>query len=243
MKKTVALLGCLLWAGMVTADDDVAQRITENLQQVDARIEVKSIKEAPIAGLHEVTLSSGDVLYANDAGEYFLIGQLYQFSKTDGFVNLTEAQQKVARRELMAKVADEDTVIFPPEGEVKATIDIFTDVDCPYCRKLHQEVPKLNAMGVKVRYLAFPRKGEGSSTYAEMVSIWCAEGEARRTAMTDVKSGAKLPPASCDNPVKSQYLLGKDVGVNGTPATVLEDGTLIPGYMPAANMARILGVQ
>lgn len=243
MKKCFAFLGCLLWTGMVWAvDQDVVQRITQNLQQVDTRIEVQSVKDAPMEGMFEVTLSTGDVLYSNAQGEYFLIGQLYRFSKDQGFVNLTEQQRKTSRRELMAQVADEDTVVFAPKGEVKATIDVFTDVDCPYCRKLHQEVPKLNEMGVKVRYLAFPRKGEGSPTFNQMVSIWCAEGEARQSALTDVKAGAKLPAATCDNPVQAQYHLGQDVGVTGTPATVLEDGTLVPGYMPAANMAKILGI-
>ncbi len=243
MKKCLAFLGCLFWVNLVWAvDEDVVQRITQNLQQVDARIEVQSVKDAPMAGMFEVILSSGDVLYANEQGEYFLIGQLYRFSKEDGFVNLTEQQRKVSRKELMATVADKDTVVFAPEGEVKATIDVFTDVDCPYCRKLHQEVPKLNEMGVKVRYLAFPRKGEGSPTFDQMVSIWCADDEARQAAMTDVKTGTKLAATTCENPVKAQYHLGQDVGVTGTPATVLEDGTLVPGYMPAANMLRILGL-
>lgn len=244
MKRMLAIVLCLFAgiSGSVFAEspDDL---ITQNLQKVDPRIKVKSISEAPVADMREVELNSGEVLYSDSKGEYFIIGQLYRYSSDAGFVNLTEEKSKTQRKEQIATIAQEDMVVFAPEGEVKATLNIFTDVDCPYCRKLHDEVPKLNEMGVQVNYLAFPRNGKGTRAYHTMVSIWCADGaEAKRDAMTDAKQGKSLEKATCENPVMQQLALGQSIGVTGTPAMVMDDGTLVPGYIPATRLGKMLGV-
>ncbi len=244
MKKLLAVMLCLFAgsSGLVFAESP-DELIKQNLQKVDPRIKVNSISEAPVEGMREVVLNSGEVLYSDSKGEYFIIGQLYRYTNDAGFVNLTEEKAKTQRQDKIATVAKEDMVVFAPEGEVKATLNIFTDVDCPYCRKLHNEVPKLNEMGVQVNYLAFPRNGKGTRAYHTMVSIWCANGEdAKRKAMTDAKSGLNLEKNTCENPVMQQLALGQSVGVTGTPAMVLDDGTLVPGYIPAARLGKMLGL-
>jgi thiol:disulfide interchange protein DsbC len=132
-------------------------------------------------------------------------------------------------------------VIFPATGTRKAVINVFTDVDCGFCQKLHQEVPELNRMGVEVRYLAYPRAGVGSPSYAKIVSAWCSQD--RNLAITRLKAGESIPDATCENPVADQFELGQSIGVTGTPAIVLEDGTMVPGYQPAAQLAAIAGVE
>lgn len=230
-------------SSFVQAADDVEGAIKQSLSKVDPRIKVTAVKDSPIAGTHEVELNSGEFIYADSKGEYFLIGQLYRYSDADGFVNLTEEKKKQQRVSTLDEIQDKNLVVFAPKGDVKATVSIFTDVDCPYCRKLHDEVPKLNAMGVQVNYLAFPRQGPKSKAYRTMVSIWCAEGEqGKRDAMTAAKSGSDLDAATCDNPVLDQLSMGQMMGVTGTPALVLEDGSLVPGYVPAAQLGKMLGV-
>jgi thiol:disulfide interchange protein DsbC len=58
--------------------------------------------------------------------------------------------------------------------------------------------------------------------------------------MDEVKAGDSISQQECDNPVQAQYELGQKVGVTGTPALVLEDGTLLPGYVPAARLQQML---
>jgi thiol:disulfide interchange protein DsbC len=140
----------------------------------------------------------------------------------------------------MAAVDVKDTVVFPTGGERKAVISVFTDVDCGYCQKLHREVPRLNELGVEVRYLAYPRAGIGSRSYQKIVSAWCAEDP--NSAITALKSGQEIPDSDCTNPVAAQYELGQEVGVSGTPAIVLEDGRLLPGYLPADQLAQAIGI-
>ncbi|MCP4597678.1 DsbC family protein [Neptuniibacter sp.] len=245
MKKLLVAALCVMagFSGVVSAADNAEELIKQNLHKVDPRIKVKSISPAPLAGMSEVELNSGEVIYADSKGEYFLIGQLYRYTTQAGFVNLSEEKAKEQRKAKLDAVSEKEMVVFAPEGEVKATVNIFTDVDCPYCRKLHDEVPKLNEMGIQVNYLAFPRNGQGTKTYNTMVSIWCAKGaEAKREAMTEAKQGMNLDKADCNSPVMSQLALGQAVGVTGTPAMVFEDGSLVPGYVPAARLSKMLGL-
>lgn len=247
MKKVMAAVLCLVsgLAGSVALADDskTEQLIKDNLKQIDARIQVESIGDSPLQGMKEVELESGEVVYADKNGEYFLIGQLYRYNEEAGFVNLTEEKAKAGRAETLAAIDESNMVVYAPEGTVKATINVFTDVDCPYCRKLHAEIPKLNEMGIQVNYLAFPRSGAGTPSHHTMVSIWCAENAgAKRTAMDYAKSGKSVTPIQCENDVLAQMALGQELGVRGTPAMVFEDGSLVPGYIPAGRLGAMLGI-
>jgi thiol:disulfide interchange protein DsbC len=128
-------------------------------------------------------------------------------------------------------------VVFSPKEPAKAHITVFTDTDCGYCQKLHSEVPELNRRGIEVRYVAFPRQGIGSHGYNSLVSVWCSKD--RKAAMNKAKSREELPAATCDNPVAKQFELGQLIGVNGTPAIVLGNGQMIPGYQPAPQLAKL----
>ena len=140
-----------------------------------------------------------------------------------------------------AQRSTEDMIIFKPEGEIKAVMNVFTDVDCGYCRKFHQEVPQLNAMGIEIRYLAYPRAGIPSGSYDKIAKAWCAEDQ--QDILTKVKSGQRVDVEVCDNnPIAEHYAFGSSIGVTGTPAIILMDGTLIPGYQPADNFAKLLGI-
>ena len=198
------------------------------------------VTQSPIDGIYQVQVIGGPVLYVTGNGEYFFDGDLYQV-KPSRFVNLREQAMVGKRRELLAGLDIEDLIVFSPDGPTKSVINVFTDVDCGYCRKLHREVPDLNKRGIEVRYLAFPRAGIGSPSYEKIVSAWCSETPG--AALTELKNGGTIESNQCaDNPVAAQYRLGQLMGVNGTPAIVLADGTMLPGYRPAAELARVLGI-
>ena len=219
----------------------VSAVIITRLQSARPDLVYTDVKNSPIPGIHQVQVENGPVLYVVNQGEYFFDGSLYQV-RPGMFVNLREMEQEGVRKEKMAQVSEDDMIVFRPESEVKATLNVFTDVDCGFCRKLHQEVPALNAAGIQVRYLAFPRAGIGSPSYKKTVSAWCAEN--KQEALTQLKKDERIEENLCeDNPVAAQYLLGVELGVNGTPAIVLDDGTLIPGYRSSADFIRILGLQ
>jgi len=193
-----------------------------------------SVNASPVPNLYEALIGS-EVVYISADGKYVFVGDLRDASTG---VNLTENKRGEVRKTSLAAVKEEDMIIFPAKGDNLYTITVFTDVDCGYCAKLHQEVPKLNTMGVTVRYLAFPRAGIGSESYNKMVSVWCSKD--RQQAITDSKKGIDVKPTMCDNPVEAQFELGRMVGVAGTPAIVLQSGEVLPGYMPAEKLVAYL---
>lgn len=129
----------------------------------------------------------------------------------------------------------DEMIVYASPGNTRH-ITVFTDIDCGYCRKLHTEVPALNASGVDVRYVAFPRAGIGSDSYKKYVSVYCADDP--KSALTDAKMGMVLKPVDCSNPVKKNFDLGKQLEVKGTPMIVVDDGSVISGYMKARKLLR-----
>ena len=221
------------------ADTNGGQRLVERLKALRPDIPIERVSESPLPGIYALELSGGTVFYGTADGRYLFAGDLYELGDSE-LVNLAEAGRIKKRQTLMASVAPNEMVIFPATGARKAIISVFTDVDCGYCRKLHQEVPALNEMGIEVRYLAYPRAGVGSASYEKIVSAWCAEDP--NAAITRLKAGQEIPAATCANPVATQFELGHKVGVSGTPAIVLENGQMRPVYMPAGDLARTLGI-
>jgi thiol:disulfide interchange protein DsbC len=243
--KLQRLIGGVLLGGMIMgagarAEDPQAEVILKALSAARPDLQYEQPRPSPMAGLYEVQVKGGPLLYIDADGSHFIAGDLFAVQKS-GFVNLAEQGRQKERAELIAAVKPEDMIIFAPENP-KATIAVFTDVDCGYCRKLHSEVAELNALGIAVHYLAFPRAGLGSPSFRKIASAWCAKDPG--AALTSLKNGEEIPENVCaDNPVAAQMLLGEQVGVNGTPALVLEDGTLVPGYRPAKDLAKLLGIE
>ncbi|MEM6707633.1 MAG: DsbC family protein [Pseudomonadota bacterium] len=220
-------------------DAALGQALVNKLMALRPGLTVDSVSPTPVPGVVGLNLPDGSIYYGTEDGQYLFSGDLFQLGKQD-LVNLTEAYRSERRKDMIADIAQQKMVTFAPEGKKKAALYVFTDVDCGYCRKLHQEVPELNAMGVEVNYLAYPRAGIGSDSYNKIVSAWCNDDP--NAAITALKSGALVPNATCTNPVAAQYELGQQIGISGTPAILLEDGRLIPGYRPAKDLAETLGI-
>lgn len=176
------------------------------------------------------------VIYLSGDGRYFFRGDILD---TETRENLTENRKNGARKQLLDQLDAGKMLVYGP-ADPKRVLNVFTDIDCPYCAKLHLEVPALNKAGVQVRYLAYPRAGLGSPSYQKYVSVYCADDPLQ--ALTDAKAGKPVAPKQCDNPVKEQFELGQLLGVTGTPTIFADDGTKFPGYMPAKVLLGQLGL-
>ncbi len=244
------LVAIILLAGGITVraesvaiaavDETVSKTIIALLKSARPELDYSDVAPSPVEGMYQVQVVGGPVLYITKNGQYFFDGELYEVTP-NRFVNLSEAAMNQTRKKLLAELDIGDMIVFSPAGPTKGVISVFTDVDCGFCRKLHKEVPELNSLGVEVRYLAFPRAGIGSPSYEKIVSAWCSDTPGE--TLTALKNGVPVEPNECaDNAVAEQYELGQKMGVNGTPAIVLADGTMIPGYRPAEGIARIFGI-
>ncbi len=195
-------------------------------------LKVKAVADSAVPGMLQVETDKG-LFFMSENKQYLFDGNIYDL-KNKKLVN--EDILKEIRKAGIKNFSD--SVIEFKAANEKYVIHVFTDTSCGYCRKLHNEMADLNNAGITVRYLAFPRGGIQSATYDELQSIWCAKDS--RQAMTDAKAGKAVKQASCKNKVAQQYELGQSFGINGTPALVLPDGRLIPGYQPAAALVEAL---
>lgn len=219
----------LLLSNAVFADKaDILSSIQTALPQYE--IENAELHEG--AGLYVVTLKGGPVLHITKDGKYFIAGDLYRIEG-----ELLENETEKAKVAKVDAIPESDMIVYRAATE-KAHITVFTDIDCVYCRMLHKEVSQLNESGVTVRYLAYPRSGIGSESYQKMVSVWCSDD--RKKWLSEAKLGKQIPENKCVNPVAEQFNLGNEVGVRGTPSIVLSDGSLLPGYLPAAELLKRL---
>lgn len=212
-----------------------------------ARVRAELVKMIPVAADSEIVASEvegvyqieiqGNYAFAYVSGDHVLIGDLLN---TKEQVNVGEVAQSARMSELIADVSTDQMIVFGPE-KPKRYVTVFTDIDCGYCRKLHNEVAELTEAGIQVRYLAFPRAGIGSDSYKKYISVWCNSDQ--QSALTTAKGGGSVPEANCENPISETYALGQKVGVRGTPTIIFDDGTVTPGYLPSDTLIERLGLK
>ena len=246
MIERALILVCFLSGVVLRADvvnqaelDMVRESARALLPEMRPGLAIEGIHKTPVNGLYEVLLTGGRTLYMSANGHYFLVGDMYEFT-SEGIINLPEIARQERRKELMATVDPSSVISFEPEDGWRATVSVFTDVDCTYCQKFHREMSQYHEKGIAIRYLAYPRAGIDSKSYSKIVSAWCSDDP--RQAITKLKRGENIPEATCPNPVAAQYQLGGRVGVKGTPSIVLSDGRMLPGYVSAEKLAEELGI-
>ena len=240
--RKIPLVAAVLYAAGALAADPVPPAAPTPSKQPDLTqlqaalkgVTPDSVTPTAIPGLYEVVLD-GQVMYLSADGRFVVQGDIVDLGSR---VNLTDDRRSELRGKAIAAVSENNMVVFAPEGPVKHTVTIFTDIDCGYCRKLHSQMADYNKEGIKIRYLMFPREGIGSESFNKAVAVWCASD--RREALTKAKRGERIEQKTCENPVLAQYELGQKLGVRGTPSLVLESGEMLPGYVTPSQLAQLL---
>lgn len=221
-----------------SAAGDVEAKVRVAVEGNDPAAQVSAVEGSPVSGMYLTTID-GVSGYVSADGRYFIVGDMLDLKSR---TNVTEEKRKATRRELLKKIGPGEAIVFGPE-KPKYTITVFTDADCPYCRKLHGELGELEKKGVAVRYVAFPRSGPGTKTWRTMTAVWCAED--RREALTQATRGEEVKEEKrcSDGVIKKHYEMGQKMGIPGTPMIVLGDGTSLGGYVAPDKLLVALGEQ
>lgn len=223
--KWTRCLAPLVFAASASAQDGELTR--EELAATLPGVQASDIHDSPLPGMYEIVLDS-DVVYVSRDGGYLIQGDVFDLRERR---NLTEGRRTRARADILAGVDTESMIVFSPEPEnVRHTVTVFTDIDCGFCRQLHREMDQINALGVEVRYLSYPRSGPATESWFKADKVWCA-GD-RQTAFTDAILEDMVPEQSCDaTPVAAHFQLGRQVSVLGTPTILTGDGVQLGGYL------------
>ena len=210
----------------VSADEGIAE-LKDSLAKRLPQFEVSYINKTPIDGIYQVIIG-GQVLYMTRDARYMIDGNLVDLSTKQ---NYSEDAMSVIRLSQIEKLGEDKMVVYTPET-IKHTITVVTDIDCPYCRRLHSEMDQYMAGGVQVRYIFMPLKGQGD--YRTTVSVWCSKD--KNEALDLAKAGAEMEAKDCENPIDEHLKISRNLGVRGTPAIILQDGSMLPGYVPAGKL-------
>ncbi|PKH81715.1 DsbC family protein [Psychrobacter sp. 4Bb] len=216
-------------------DATVVKALQANLKSSGIEETIVSAVPTDMDGIYWVTAEGLPSFFTDKAGKHIIQGQIIAVGDAAP-VDISAALVATTAQEALKAVDKKDMVIYPAKGETKAVIYAFTDADCGYCRKLHSEMDDINARGIEVRYLAWPRSQE---SVPKMEAIWCSQD--RKAAMDQAKIGANVQAPSCANPVQEHMALGSRLGVRGTPAVFTETGQQVGGYLPAAELAQAIG--
>jgi thiol:disulfide interchange protein DsbC len=196
----------------------------------------EDLRATPVPGIFELT-HGAEISYVTADGKYVFSGDLYRVAEGGEFPNLTEERRHDLRVKLLAGVPESEMIIYGPKNP-KYTITVFTDVDCPWCRRLHSQMADYNRLGIRVRYMAWPRTAPKSESWLKAESVWCAKN--RGDALAKAIAGEAVQAASCQDPVQRHHDIGRQLGVTGTPGIVLADGELVPGYVPPDELVQHL---
>lgn len=225
------ILGCSAAAG----EKDLKQVKTELVRSFP-ELATATVKPAPVPGLYEIEFDA-KIFYTTEDGKYLFMGDLVEVGTRQ---NITEGRRATRRLQVLDGVGEDNMIVMGP-AKPRRTLTVFTDVDCPYCAKFHLDVPALNRAGVKVRYLFYPREGLASESYKRSVAVWCDADRVK--AIGTAKAGGKLTMKTCPNPVEKHYQLGAQLEIRGTPTIFIDDGKIIPGYVPAPRLLEMLGIK
>lgn len=238
--QSVAVLSALVFVAIPTAfadgDAEELEQVREKITGIFDEIEPQHISKSQVNGWYKIQ-KGAIVAYVSGDGRYLLQGDLIDLEEK---VNLSERSRDDARRIMMSAVPHEHMIIFSPD-EVKYSVNVFTDVDCTYCRRLHSQIDEYLAEGIEIRYFLYPRNGPRSKSWVTAEKVWCSSN--RNEALTLAKLDKEFQTSECDaSMVSSHYLMGQDVGLQGTPAIVFENGELVSGYVPADRLSERLAL-
>ena len=216
----------LIFSVSVSASQDNIREGLKNILPDEAVIEL--IEPSPIPGIYAVYYGDLQPIYVTQDGSFFIYGDIYKIN-INSISNITEKSVAERRKLILQNIPTEELISFKSSNEQFSVI-VFTDVDCGYCRKLHNQIDEYNSLGISINYAAFPRSGLGTSAFTKMVGAWCSDNP--KDSMTKLKNNSPLDISFCENqPVSKQYIIGKKLGVDGTPAIFSMDGEMFPGYI------------
>jgi thiol:disulfide interchange protein DsbC len=231
MKFTsLALAATLMFAASAQANETVIRKaLTEQFPGA----QISSVTKTPYSGLFEVYLD-GQIVYIDAKGQYVFIGDMIDLKNR---TNLTQARLN----KLQAVKWDTlplNNALKTVKGKGERKLVVFSDVDCPYCRKFEEELAKVD--NITVYTFLYPIEGLHPKAVQTSKQIWCAPD--RNKAWDDYITRGAVPgnDGKCANPVEATIALGNTLKVSGTPTLIFANGQRVPGMVPAAQLERLL---
>lgn len=216
--------------GMAQANEATIRKV---LSQKFPEAKIVSVQKTPYGGLYEVYMD-GQLVYADANAQYVFLGDVLDVKNR---TNLTQARLAVLNMVPINQLPL-NNALKTVKGKGERKLVVFSDADCPYCRKFEEELKKVSNITVYTFLLPI----EALHPKAAQISrqVWCAPD--RNKAWDEYMSAGKIPnnDGKCENPIDENIKLGGKLGINGTPTIILSNGQRIPGMVPAAKLEELM---
>jgi len=229
--KSMALVATLLFStGVAQANEAVIRKV---LSEKFPEAKIASIQKTPYSGLYEVYMD-GQLVYADANAQYIFLGDVLDVKNR---ANLSQARLSVLNVVPLNQLPL-NNALKTVKGKGERKLVVFSDADCPYCRKFEAELAKVD--NITVYTFLFPIEGLHPKAVQISRQIWCAPD--KNKAWDDYIGSGKIPAndGKCANPVDENIALGSKLGINGTPTIILSSGQRIPGMVPAAKLEELM---
>jgi thiol:disulfide interchange protein DsbC len=225
---SAVVLAALTLNAYAQQQNDAPQDIAAKFKAQYPNTNFSQIRKAPVAGLYEVVMGD-NVAYTDEAGRFFIFGHLFDMKEQ---VDIT------AQRKLDAKKSEFPSqflanAIKTVKGDGSRVVAVFSDPDCPYCKKMEAELARLDNLTVYT--FLYPLESIHPEAKTKSVSIWCSSDRQKAWAQA-VLTGTVSKLVACNNPVNDNLVLGSRLGVVGTPTLIAVDGRVLPGAVPAEKL-------
>ncbi len=197
------------------------QTIKNNLVNRKPPLNIKSVTASPIVGLYEV-FANGNIFYVDKNVKYVITGGM--LIDDENKKNLTEERLKKLTS-IKFETLPVNNAIEIKKGTGAYKFAVFSDPDCPFCKKLEQGLEKLNVTDYTAYIFLFPLKELHPDAAQKAESIWCAKDKVAAWSNYMVKETAP-EKATCKNPLESNEKLADEIGVLGTPTICLQNGEM-----------------
>lgn len=218
------------------APADAVKTITDQLAKSygDQDLKVLSVTASPVAGVYEVHLSGNQLVYMSADGKHMFTGDLIDVTQRS---NLSEERRSDLNR-IDYSALPLDKAITEVRGNGQLKVVVFTDADCPYCKRLEREFEKMT--DVTIYNFMMPIPSLHPAAQAKSERIWCSSD--RTAAWTGWMRQGVVPPevAPCPNPVAETMELGNQYGFNGTPTLVFPNGKIVAGFIPNPQLQQTI---
>ncbi len=229
--KSLALAATLLFSiGLAHADEATIRKV---LGGKFPGAQIASINKTPYGGLFEVYMD-GQLVYADAKADYIFMGDVLDVKSRS---NLTQARLAVLNA-VKWDTLPLNNALKTVKGKGERKLVVFSDADCPFCRKFEAELAKVD--NITVYTFLFPIEGLHPKAAQISRQIWCAPD--KNKAWDDYMGSGKIPgnDGKCANPIDQNIALGGKLKINGTPTLILANGQRIPGMVPADKLEEML---
>jgi thiol:disulfide interchange protein DsbC len=232
LKKLPLLLAavCVLASGAALANE----ALKKTLQAKVPQLQIESVAKSPLPGLYEV-VANDTIFYADEKGQYLIVAE--RVLDLDAKKDILEERMNRLTG-IRFDTLPLDMAFKSVKGNGKRKLAVFSDPDCPYCRRLEQDLRKLN--DVTVYTFLLPIEQLHPAAIEKSRAVWCSADRQKTWEELMLNNVNPTGNKTCDNPVDKIIAFAQQKRISATPTMFLADGTRISGAKSAADLDRLL---